>query len=56
MIFCGTMFQAEKRQSDISEGKMRQTPVAGVSQIRILESDFRKCRKMKTFNSKFDKN
>ena len=55
MIFCWTMFQAEKRQSDIPEGKTRQTPVAGVSQIRILESDCRKSRKMKTFNSKFAK-
>ena len=55
VIFCWTMFQAEKRQSDIPEGKTRQTPVAGVSQIRILESDCRKSRKMKTFNSKFAK-
>lgn len=56
VIFCWTLFQAEKRQSDIPEGKMRQTPMAEVSQIRILESDFRKSRKMKTFNSKFAKN
>ena len=56
MIFCWTLFQAEKRQSDIPEGKMRQTAMAEVSQIRILESDFRKSRKMKAFNSKFAKN
>lgn len=56
VIFCWTLFQAEKRQSDIPEGKMRQTAMAEVSQIRILESDFRKSRKMKAFNSKFAKN